>query len=91
MSIAYSEILSYLLMWLVHIPRRLLTKLSRNIEFHLHGCNALLDTCFVLVSCLVCSSSMKMEATVFLDGLHGVVPVKIQILITTPARTSEPK
>jgi hypothetical protein len=52
-----------------------------------------LAACFILVSCLAYSLTLKMEVTCSSEtlvdfGLHGIISWKIGLLITTAVRTS---
>jgi hypothetical protein len=53
---------------------------------------SLLATCFTSVSCLACSSVLKMEATCRLtfNRLHGIISQKTEFFITTSVRTCNP-
>jgi hypothetical protein len=57
---------------------------------------ALLATCFMLVSLLACSSTLKMEVTcsrkhpLAFRKLHGIISEKTDLFITTAMRTSDP-
>jgi hypothetical protein len=61
---------------------------------HFKG-KALLATCFMKVSCVVYSLTMKIEETCFSEmsvafiGLHSVISQKIEFFITTAVRTSD--
>jgi hypothetical protein len=56
----------------------------------------LLATCFILVSCLAYSSTLKTEATcssekpVDFNGLYGVMSQKTDLILTNAVKTSDP-
>jgi hypothetical protein len=73
-----------------------------HVQIHYYRQNPLLETslpaaCFMLVSCLAYSSTLKMEATFPLKrrlnfiGLHSVKPQKKERLIVTIMRTPKPR
>jgi hypothetical protein len=57
---------------------------------------ALLTTYFMLISCLTCSSNLKIEATYFpetsvvFSGLHSVTTQMTELYVPTTVRTSNP-
>jgi hypothetical protein len=62
-------------------------------EQMLSRCRALLDTCFIPVSCLVYTSIVKIgaicssETSVYFNGLHVVILQEPELFITTAVRT----